>query len=52
MIKGLSNNYGLKLLKVSQHHAKFDGHAHCGSGDMMALVCHMISQEKRDQRLK
>ena len=26
-------------------HAKFGGHRHCGSGDIMVLVCQVISQD-------
>ena len=29
---------------VSHQPAKFGGHRHCGSGDIMVLVCHVISQ--------
>ena len=25
--------------------AKFGGHRHCGSGDIMVLVCQVISQD-------
>ena len=25
--------------------AKFGGHGHCGSGDIMVLVCHEISRD-------
>ena len=31
--------------KVSQYPGKFSGHRHCDSGDIMALVCHMTSQD-------
>ena len=30
-------------LKVSHHPATFCGRRHCGSGDIMVLVCHVIS---------
>ena len=33
--------YGWQLLYVIQHPAKFGGHAHCGSGDIMVLFCHV-----------
>ena len=33
--------YGMKLIKVSYHPAKFDGHSYLGSGDIF-LVCHVI----------
>ena len=29
---------------VSQHSAKFGGYRHCGSDDIIILVCHGISQ--------
>ena len=32
-------------LKLSIHPAKFDDHRHCGSGDKMVLVCHVILQD-------
>ena len=44
MIKG-SFDYGQKPINVSYHSAKFDGHGHCGSGDIMILICQIISQE-------
>ena len=28
----------------SYHPAKFGGHWHCGSGDIMVLACHVVSQ--------
>ena len=34
-----------KPLKVSQYSAKFSGYRHCGSGDIMVLVCQIISQD-------
>ena len=37
--------YGLAPLKRSHHITKFDGHRHCGSGDIVVLVCHIISQD-------
>ena len=42
--------YGQKLLKVSHHPATFLGHKHCGSGDIMVLVCHVISQDRMTKR--
>ena len=30
---------------MCQDPAKFDGHRYCGRGDMMYLVCHVISQD-------
>ena len=30
---------------VSQHPARLGGHRHCGSGDIMVSVCHVILQE-------
>ena len=29
---------------VSQHIAELSDHRHCGSGDILVLVCHFISQ--------
>ena len=29
---------------VSHNPATFDSHSHCGSGNIMALVCHVIQQ--------
>ena len=46
-------NYGSKSLIECHHPSKFDGHTHCDIGDIMFLICHMISQghvtkEQRD----
>ena len=30
---------------VSHLPAKFDGHRHCGSGDVMFLTCHVTSRD-------
>ena len=30
---------------ISHHSAKFGGYRHCGSGNIMVLVSHMISQD-------
>ena len=30
---------------VSQHPARLGGHRHCGSGDIMVSVCHVILQD-------
>ena len=30
---------------VCQHPAKFGGYRHCCSGDIIILVCHVISQD-------
>ena len=30
-----------ELYRVSHHPAEFGGQRHCGSGDIMALVCHV-----------
>ena len=32
-------------LKENQYPAKSDDHRQCNSGDMMVLVCHVISQD-------
>ena len=37
--------YGYKPVKVSHHPTKVDGHKHCGSGDIMVLICLLISQD-------
>ena len=37
--------YGKKAVKVSRHPVKFYDYRYCGSGDIMVLVCHEISQE-------
>ena len=33
-------------MKVSYQSAKFCGQSHSGSGDIMFLVCHVISQDR------
>ena len=30
---------------MNYHRAKFDGHGHSGSGVVMILICHVISQD-------
>ena len=35
---------------VCQHHAKFADNRYCGSGDIMFLVCHGISQDHVNKR--
>ena len=37
--------YMWESLMVSHHPAKFSGQRHCGSEDIMILVCHMIQQD-------
>ena len=32
-------------LMINHHATKIGGHRHCGSGDIMILVCHMILQD-------
>ena len=39
----IMGSYGRKLLIVCDHHAKFVGHKHCSSGDVMFLIYYMIS---------
>ena len=34
-------------MKLSYHLAKFGSHRHCGSGDIMILVYHVISQDHK-----
>ena len=35
----------LELFKVPHHPTKFNGHRHCGSGDIVVLVSHVISRD-------
>ena len=35
----------LEPFKISHHPTKFHGHRHCGSGDVMALSYHVMSQD-------
>ena len=42
MVIGL---YGWKSLKLNDHFTKSCGHRHCGSGDIMVIVCDVISQD-------
>ena len=37
--------FQLKCLEVSHHPAKFGSQRHCGGGDAIVLVCHVISQD-------
>ena len=37
--------YWWELLIVCYHHAKFGGHRHSGRGDIMYLICRVISQD-------
>ena len=32
-------------LKVSYHPTKFGGNKHCGSGNAILLICHVISED-------
>ena len=36
---------GYKLIEVSYHPAKFGGHRHSGSRDIMIFVCHVTLQD-------
>ena len=45
MIKGSCDFMGMYPMKASYHSAKFGGHQHCGSGDIVVLVCHVILQD-------
>ena len=36
--------YGLDLIKVKYYLATFISHRHCGSEDIVILVCHVILQ--------
>ena len=40
--KGSGNFIGRNPLRVSHHHANFGGQWHCGSGDIMILLCQVI----------
>ena len=35
-----------KPFMVSHHPLKFGHHRHCGSGDIMVLVCHVTLQDR------
>ena len=35
---------------VSHQPAKFSSHGHCGSGDVMILVCHVILHDQMTNR--
>ena len=37
--------YGQQPIKVGYYPAKFGGHRHNDSGDIVVLVCHVISQD-------
>ena len=37
--------YGWEPLTVSHHADNFDGFNHCGSGDNVFLICHVISKD-------
>ena len=37
--------YDKELVKVYHHFGKFGAHRHCGGGDIMVLVCHVILQD-------
>ena len=43
--KEWSKHYGWKLLMVTHQFAKLGGYRNCGTGDIMTLGCHMISQD-------
>ena len=40
-----SRNFMVRSHLVSDHPAKFGGHRHRDSGDVMVSVCHMILQD-------
>ena len=44
VIKG-SCDFGQEPIKVSYHSAKFSGHRHCGSGNIMVLIYRVILQD-------
>ena len=37
--------YGQESFRISYHPTKFPGNNHSGSGDILALACHVISQD-------
>ena len=37
--------YRQGLIKLGYHPVKFGGHRHSDNGDIMVLVCHVISQD-------
>ena len=37
-------------LKINHHPTMFGGHRHCGNGDIMLLVCRVISQDSMIKR--
>ena len=43
--------YGQELIKVNYHLTRFDCHRHCGSKDIMILVCKVILQDHVIKRL-
>ena len=49
LIKGscefIGETYFMELLKVTHHPTKFGGRMHCGIGDIIVLVYHVIWQE-------
>ena len=38
-------HYGEEAIHAIYHLPKFGGHRHCGSEDVLILVCHVISQD-------
>ena len=42
--------YEEKLLKVSDHRAKFGSHRHCDNEDITVLICHAISLDQVTKR--
>ena len=42
VIKALNDFIISSPLKVCHHPSKFDSHKHCGSVDMIVLVCYLI----------
>ena len=45
VFKPLSDFVVRSNLNVCHHPIKFGGHKHCGSEDITALLCHVISQD-------
>ena len=45
VIRALCDFIVRKPFKVSHHHTKFRGYRHCGKEYIMAVACHVISQD-------
>ena len=43
--QGVVRLYGQESFRISYNPTKFRGNKHSGSGDILALACHVISQD-------